>query len=196
MATDRERFLAALYTGPLLRGDCIVVLAGEDGEARAQTAAELFRQGAAPGLFVTGGLHTPPRRTGAEALAGVLLGAGIAPDRIITDTTAMHTGDQAKAAIDLAMDRGWKQLLLVASPYHLPRAFLTFVYRLHVAMQHDTIRIVPVPASNVRWFEAPEGLETERWELLDIELDKCHAYVNDVATFAAGLDYLRAWEAR
>lgn len=194
----REQFCAVLASGPLLQSDAIILLAGEDAEARAKTAAELFRQGAAPVIVVTGGVNNPPRQVHAESVAAMLLGLGVAPDRILLEPTAQHTREQAVATAAMAKAAPWKRIILVASPYHMPRAFLTFLRALEESELTETVRIVPCPTSHVAWFEAPPGVGMVRLGLLADEFAKCEDYATKghVATWRNGLAYLEHWEWR
>lgn len=192
MISDRERFCAVLASGPLMKADAIVVLTG-DGEARLPTAVELFRQGGAPGIVVTGGLNNPPHSLPASTLAVKLMGAGVAPDRIVIDNDSMHTQEQAQFLLKLCAEREWKRLLIVATSYHLPRAFLTILKALIDAGKAQEIRLIPAPAC-APWWEAPAGLETHRVDLLADEFQKIERYGEHVASFAQGLDYLAFWE--
>lgn len=197
MASDRERFLAMVFSGPLLQADAIIVLAGEDAAARAKTAVELFRSGAAPVVVVSGGRHDPPRHLSAEHIAPEFLGGGVAPDRIFFEKESQNTYQQAVNAIAIAKNQKWQRVLLVASPYHLPRAVLTFLTALDRAGLRDTLRLVPVPANNTMWSGQPTALEAmNRLDLLNVEIDKCDEYVADVATWADGIAYLLSWEGR
>ena len=195
MISDRERFCAVLAAGPLLQADAIIVLAGEDGVARAQTAIELFRAGAAPVIILAGDRHDPPRILSGAALSATVLGGGVAPDRIL-HAPAAHTQEQAKLIASLAEQKQWKRLLLVASPYHMPRAFLTFVRSLTLLGLHETLHLVPMPAAHGKWFQPPPGADQTRLALLGGEFEKCAQYVEHVATWAEGLDYLAYWEGR
>lgn len=188
--TDRERFFAVLFNGPLLTGDAIVVLAGEDADERGNTATELFRQGAAPVIVCSGALHDPPRRISGDELAALLMSRGVAPDRLLVEAGSQHTGEQARHVVEMARLNDWKRLLLVASPYHLPRATLTFIK----ALGDSVIRLVPVPASQLRWWESPPGMTTSRLDLLTTEAEKVEAYQADVATWAEGVAYFQRWE--
>lgn len=194
--TDRERFCLLLMTGPLLSADAILVLAGEDGIARTKTAVELYRAGAAPVIVLAGDRHEPPRILSGEALSATALGGGVAPDRIF-HAPAAHTHAQAALVAQLATERQWVRLLLVASPYHLPRAFLTFVRSFTTLGIHHTLRLVPAPSAHTPWFQPPPGAAPEtRLDLLAVEFAKCAQYVEHVATWAEGLDYLKYWEGR
>jgi len=192
--TPRDRFLAVLGAGPLLRGDAIVVLAGEDAEPRLAVAAELLRTGGAPRVVVTGGKHEPPRWLGAEALRVKLYALGVAPDRVLVESASQHTAEQARAVVALASEHGWARLLLVASAYHLPRAFLTFVRALHDYGGLIRVQLIPVPAAHTPWWGAPAGTTETRLALYERELAKIEAYADDVATYEDGLVYLEHWE--
>lgn len=201
MISDRERFCVVLASGPLLRGDAIVVLAGEDAEARGAVALELFRQGAAPVVVCSGGIQDPPRRLSGDAAGALLLARGLAPDRILIEPASQNTREQAVNVLALAIANEWHRLLLVASPYHLPRAFLTFLKAIQEAdglVPHacDTIQLVAVPASQMPWWGSPPGTSALRLDLLADEYEKIHRYREHVAGYAEGLAYLRYWEGK
>ena len=191
MISDRERFLAAVYTGPLLRADAIVVLCGEDAAERANAAAELFRQGAAERIICTGGLHDGVRCVDAEHVSGLLMGAhAISPDRITVEFASLNTHEQAEHVIEMAVTNEWKSLLLVASAYHLPRAVLTFIE----SIGGRDIRVVGVPAAQLSWFTPPPGMTQTRLELLGVDLAKVEEYAEHCATWTEGLDHLKRWD--
>lgn len=196
MLTDRERFLALLYTGPLLKADAIVVLAGEDAEPRCAVAAQLFTQGAAPVVYVTGGRNEPPRHLDATTCAGMLYGHGIAPDRVVIEPDAKHTRDQAVAIVAKAVAEGWKRLLVVASTYHVVRAYLTLLRALQEAGQDEAIRVLMVPASQSPWWGSPSGCHETRLALYSGEMAKCETYFEQghVASIGDGIDSLHLWE--
>jgi uncharacterized SAM-binding protein YcdF (DUF218 family) len=202
MISDRERFLAALLTGPLTKADAIVLLTG-DGETRVATAVGLFHAGAAPLIAVTGGVHAPPYCLKADAIAGTIYGKGIATDRVRIDVLAQNTRESAVNVIDTAVDERWLQILLVTSAYHLPRAMLTFIAELRARKLDETIRIVPVPCANQPWFvpvsiAPPIGIGLTRMALLADEFSKIDEYreFGHVASYRDGLKYLEHWEGK
>jgi uncharacterized SAM-binding protein YcdF (DUF218 family) len=192
MSTDREKFLMVLANGPLVRGDAIAVFLGEDAEERLAVAVELMASRGAPELFLSGGIEYPPRRRSAKAMTPKLLGKGVAPRAVYADNEAQNTHEQADNLVSHAKEKGWERIILVASPYHLPRAFLTVVKSLGEA--RNQIHIVPVAAAQTLWWTAPDGMEETRLDLLAVEFDKCAEHTEHVATWAEGLDYLKFWE--
>jgi uncharacterized SAM-binding protein YcdF (DUF218 family) len=195
MISARERFLAVVSTGPLLRADAVIVLTGEDGKARTEIGAQLMRQEGADYVVLSGGVDKPPRCLSAKTLEPVLMGMGVSPTRIILEPDSMNTREQAVNVTALAIEKGWKRLLLVASPYHSCRAFLTFLKAIEEAGKADEIQLVNVPASQLKWFGKPAGVDHSRADLFAGELGKIALYGEHVASYESGLKYLERWEA-
>lgn len=193
----RERFIAAVSSGPMYRGDAIVALSG-DGHARLDVAVHLMRQTAAPRVLVTGAVDNPPHSLTAEAAERYLINRGLDPNRIVRLDGGMNTREEAVGAIAIAAQEGWKRLLVVTSPHHQYRSFLTFVQALIDAGKQDEIHVLNVSATQLRWGHPPPGMSETRLDLLDGELAKIEEYAQKghVASYQAGLDYLLAWEGR
>ena len=192
MVSAREQFLAAVYTGPLLKADAIVVLSGEDAEQRAVAALEMFRQGAAPVIVCSGRRDSAPRWIGAERLAGLLMAKSVPPKVLIVEHGSQNTHEQARNVIEMAEANDWHRLCIVASAYHLPRAMLTFIK----AIGTRPIHVVAVPASQLTWWGSPPGMDVTRLELFNIEMAKVKEYGEHCATFAEGLAYIERFEGR
>jgi uncharacterized SAM-binding protein YcdF (DUF218 family) len=193
--TARETFCALLDHGPLLESDAVVVLCGEDAEPRLTMAAHLLASRGSPIVVLTGGKDEPPRWTGAERAFPVLMGHGIAHDRIRVDKDAMNTREQAVNVVAMAKAEEWRRILLVASAYHSYRALLTFVKALQEAGATDDVQIVSAPVSHTPWGKAPNGMTETRLDLLAGEFEKIEEYA-DVASYEDGITYLLAWEGK
>lgn len=194
--SPREEFIATLSTGPMLTADAIVVLCGEDCEPRLAVGAQLLRSGAARTILLSGGVDDGTRRIGAQKARGVIMGMGIAPDRVEVEAESQHTRDQAVNVVRIAVERGWKRLLLVASNYHQYRAYLTFVRALRETGQDEAIWIVNAPVGHTGWWQAPVGTEVLRRAFMAEEFDKIARYGDHVASYEEGLAYLKYWEGR
>lgn len=146
-----------------VHADAMVWLQG-NRYARGARTLELFLAGYAPTIVLTG---NDTRLDEAHADDGVhvtiadlrrwLCERGVPPSVIIADSTAMHTRDQAVHVLAMAQERRWTALLLVASPHHQSRAFLTFLKRAHEIGWDG--RIVNQPA-RIPWDAVPSG----RWK--------------------------------
>ena len=204
--TSREAFCAVLSNGPLIRGDAIVVLSG-DGNTRLEVGMEQLKQRAAHNVVVSGGVDAPPHSLTAHAMRAWLIENGLAPDRIIKESESQHTHEQAENVVAMAIEKEWTRLLLVASPYHQYRAYLTFLHVLIAQDKHDTIHLLSVPATQTKWWGTPDGLEfptdelewsAKRIDLLEREFEKIdeHRKKGHVAGYKEGLRYLEFWEGK
>lgn len=195
--TSREAFFALLVNQPLMRANAIVVLAGEDGEKRAAVCTGLLQQDAAPIVILSGGVEGAPRWIGARSLEPKLWAMGVAPQRIVLETVSQNTREQAVEIVNIAKRQiGWNRLLIVASPYHQYRAFLTILKRLQEEGLDRQMHMISVPATQTAWFESPDGVEMSRYELMAEEIRKIEVYsdLGHVATYDEAIEYLRFWE--
>ena len=116
---------------PLERADAIFVLAGTLVE-RPLEAADLFYAGYAPRIVVTRataeqatftveqrGVRVP---TEYDLTREVLLGLGV-PERVLIGPERIHdnTAEEADTLRRLAVQHGWKRVIVVTSKYHLRR---------------------------------------------------------------------------
>jgi uncharacterized SAM-binding protein YcdF (DUF218 family) len=106
--------------------DAIVVMgaAQYDGRPSPQLAArldhvvELWKQGLAPVVVVTGGKRTGDRFTEAEASARYLEARGVPASAILEENQAHNSYDSLVGVHDLLAARGLRSVLLVSDPYH------------------------------------------------------------------------------
>lgn len=185
-------FLAMCYSQPILKSDAVVVLCGEDAEARVATGVELIRAQIAPVLVLSGGVNTPPRCRSGAALVGEVLGLGLNPERVIVEHDSKNTREQAHNVLDIAVANQWTCLTLVASLYHLPRALLTFMRACDV--RQLTMHFRGMPCASTLWSEAPPGMQAPRATLLAGEFAKIETYTDDCATYSRGVTYLQRTE--
>jgi uncharacterized SAM-binding protein YcdF (DUF218 family) len=112
--------------------DAIVVLgaAQYDGRPSPQLAArldhvvELWPQGVAPLVVVTGGKQPADRYTEAEASAAYLFERGVPPEAIIQENEGRSTGESLRGAAEQLNARGLDTVLIVTDPYHALRSRL------------------------------------------------------------------------
>jgi uncharacterized SAM-binding protein YcdF (DUF218 family) len=109
--------------------DVIVVLgaAQYDGRpspvltARLSHAVELWRQGLAPRIAVTGGKQQGDRFTEAAAAARYLLDRGVPDGAIVREVQGRTSWQSLSAVAAIARPRGWRRVLLVSDGYHAKR---------------------------------------------------------------------------
>jgi uncharacterized SAM-binding protein YcdF (DUF218 family) len=194
MIDTATAFLVRVLRGQTAQGDAIIVPTG-DGTTRLGAAFQLVKMGYAPFVVISGGLDRPPYSLTADALARVLLGMGLAHDRVLLESESQNTREQAVNVIALAQSEQWSRLLLVANAYHLPRVFLTFLKAVQEAGLSDKVRLVPVVA-DAPWDECPAGREVSRYNLLSEEVLRIEEYaaLGHCASCEDGFAALGKWE--
>lgn len=113
------------------RADCIVVFAGGVGESgkagqgyeeRLQQAIELYKKGYAKYMiFFSGYMYVFKEPLIMKILAVSL---GVPEEAIILEDRAKNTYENVKFTKRILDDKGWDEILLVSSPYHMRRASL------------------------------------------------------------------------
>jgi uncharacterized SAM-binding protein YcdF (DUF218 family) len=123
--------------------DAVVVLGGmvDGGATRASgdveldvhaerllRAWELLRAGRARAVLLSGGVTFPQPGDVPEAdlLAARLARWGVPPAQIVTEAHSRNTRENAIESARIAAARGWRNLLVVTSAAHMPRAMACF----------------------------------------------------------------------
>ncbi len=139
------------------RADAIVVLGGatrpplpprplpevqEEGD-RLIYAAELYRQGAAPAVLVSGGRIAFLRGgddvdTEAADMAALLIRLGVPAEAIWQEARSQNTYENGLFSGEILAERGLKRIILVTSAYHMPRAAAIF--------EKQGLAVSPAPA--------------------------------------------------
>ena len=141
------------HTGPV---DAIVVMgaAQYDGRpspqlaARLDHVAELWPQGRAGLVVVTGGKRPGDRFTEAEASAAYLEERGVPASAIVLEDQGTTSYESLRGVADLLGDRGLDEVLIVTDPYHALRS------RLIAGEVGLDAHVSPTPTSVVRGGDA------------------------------------------
>ncbi len=182
-------FFALLKEQPLQKGDVIFVLQG-DGLNRAPYAVDLFMRGFAPLIVIVGNAND--RSYGSfpsDEVCAEMKRLGLSDAALLSEQVAPHTRAEAERAMQLARERRWIRLLIVTSPHHQYRAFLTFLKAMRDAGLELTLINAVAPLSLIE--ENPWG---RREDLLADEFAKIELYGNkgDVASYEEGITYLKS----
>ncbi len=152
----------------LRSADLIAVFAGTY-EDRAAHAAQLYRQGLAPRVLVTGELTSKVielfynrRVTGAELSAKVLIDAGVPKKAVIVIPKGTSTYEEGEAIKQFMEAHGYRSVIAVSSPYHMRRVRAT----LKRLLEQTKIQVQYSP-------EKGSGFEAENWwkrekDLIDV----------------------------
>lgn len=194
MITDREKILAIVDNDCLSNSDAIILLEG-DGFDRFRKAVSLYKQGKAPKIVFSGNITD--YSYGSFPFAEVLpqmLKEGVPEADIIHEDKSLNTREQAVEVVRMAMEQGWKKLILVASHEHQYRAYLTFLRE--VLDSKSGITLYNAPARNLGWF-VDKGWGT-RFERLEAEILRIEKYteLGHLAHAQEVIDYQKWKEAQ
>ena len=185
--TDREKIIALVDNDCLRVSDAIVLLEG-DGLNRYQKAVDLYNGKWADKIVFSGGITD--YEYGSFPFTDVLphiLETGVPHNAIVHENRSLNTRDQAVEVIKMALENGWKKLILVATHDHQYRAYLTF---LRVILDNcPTLLLYNAPVRNLRWFtETGWGI---RFDRLQNEFERIEKYsqMGHLATPKEVIDY-------
>jgi vancomycin permeability regulator SanA len=91
--------------------------------ARTQRAIELYQDGYAPHLLLSGGLgrYGPEE---AEVMRRLATAAGIPEEALILDKEAHSTWESIEKAREISQQEGWATVIIVSDPFHMQRSLL------------------------------------------------------------------------
>ena len=113
-----EKFLC-VDSGPKVSAEVIVVLGGGVHEQRAECAAKLFQQHAAPRILISGAGDDELNRL-------ILLKLGVPAGAIEVEGNSTTTRENAEFTLKLLRAEKVRSVILVTSWYHARRALKTF----------------------------------------------------------------------
>ena len=156
------RFL--VVQDPLDRADVIIVLSGGRRDERVRQAADLYHQGYAPLVLLSGGeemagISVP------EMLRRQALALGIPPDALLSEPDSTSTAQQARYLRPLLEPRGIRRAIVVTSSYHTRRTRRLF----REAFEGSGIEIRVYPVQRDVW--NPEGWWTREQDTETLVLE-------------------------
>lgn len=116
---------------PLQKADCIFALGSHDLRV-AERAADLYLQGWAPLLIVSGGFgritQSSWTETEADLFANIALQRGVPKENILIENRSTNTGENISLTRELLHEKGLdpQSFILVQKPYMERRAYATF----------------------------------------------------------------------
>ena len=136
---------------------------------RAHAAAQLYLEGWAPLILVTGGIvtKTSEGHIAAKGMYIILRGMGIPDEHILIENQSVDTHMNSTKSAEILNARQLKKILLVTHDYHLLRLSLTF--------EHLGFEIIPY-AANRSALKNP----TSWWQIFDWEnFNKLQTYAHE-----------------
>ncbi len=153
------------------KADAIVVVSGGDTKARTQAGIDLYKNGWADSLVLSGAAQDKTGPSNAAAMKQQALEAGIPESAIYIDEDAANTQQNAENTKSIFEANNMDDIILVTSGYHQRRASLEFDKR-----SGDTITIRNAPVLTDHdwgwyWWLTPRG-----WWLAGSEVVKVIAF--------------------
>lgn len=130
----------------LAKSDAIVAVSGGETNSRADEAIELYRDQWAPKIIFSGAALDPNGPSNAAAMKRRAVAAGVPAADILLDEVSTNTFENALAVREIIRAQSMKQIILVTSPYHQRRAFVTFRSKLGKG-----VKIINHSATDSRW---------------------------------------------
>lgn len=152
------------------KADAIVVVSGGDTQARTAAGIELYKNGWADALILSGAAFDKSGPSNAEAMRIQALQAGIPGSAISIDEAAESTSQNAANTKTIFDGKHFTDIILVTSGYHQRRASLEF----GKAADSVLVRNYPVTQDSDwgwYWWLTPKG-----WWLAGGELVKITAF--------------------
>ncbi|MEA3453073.1 MAG: YdcF family protein [Patescibacteria group bacterium] len=176
------------------KSDVIIWLQG-DRYDRGEKVLELFKSGFSKKIVVSGNnqLRKGSSHIFLTEMVEWLKKKGVKSTAIIVEDSSLNTKEQAKNVLNLTKEKKWKTLILVASLYHQPRVFLTFLKRSEeMELQIELIN----QSVNLDFLKIPDGRRRMGQDLFLEEVEKVKKYKDDLATVNEGIFYLTKHETR
>lgn len=138
------------------KADAIVVVSGGDTKARTQAGIDLFKNGWADALVLSGAAFDKSGPSNAAAMQEQAISAGVPRSAIFIDEEAINTKQNAENTQSIFKDNNFADVILVTSGYHQRRASLEFNKR----TDGIVIRNYPVVSDkdwSWAWWLTPRG---------------------------------------
>lgn len=110
----------------LKRADAIVAISGGETYTRTDEAIELYKKGLAPRIIFSGAALDPNSPSNAATMAGRAREAGVRASDILLEEASTNTRENAVDVAAIMQDKNINSIILVTSPYHQRRAYITF----------------------------------------------------------------------
>ena len=130
----------------LVKADVIVALGGDSLCNREKRAAELYRQGWANNVVVSGIKYAYGFHTG-EAARAYVINQGVPEEKISIIRDTLNTRAEAKVLYAMMQERGWNSAIIVTSAFHSRRA----TYTVEKTARDRTFYSSPVPTGYPEW---------------------------------------------
>ena len=154
-------------SGNCRTADAIVVISGGDTSSRTAEAIQLYRDGWAPRIIVSGAAADKSGSSNAEAMRQQAIDSGVPNSAILVEGQSETTKQNALEVATIIEQNDIQDIILVTSGYHMRRASLEF----SASVSGVTVRSHPVVSDKhwgKMWWITPWGWWISSSELVKI----------------------------
>lgn len=166
----------AIVDNDCLKPSDVIILLEGDGFYRYPKAVDLYKKGYGKKIVFSGAIIQ--KEYGSfpfEEVKPFLLDAGVPEECIIHEDKSLQTHQQAVEVVKMAVENGWKRLILVASHEHQYRAYLTFLRQ--VLDSKSEIILYNAPVRDLDWFvDSGWGIRFDRFKSEIERIEKYSAF--------------------
>ncbi|NOZ28271.1 MAG: YdcF family protein [Chloroflexi bacterium] len=155
---------------------------GPDLRSRTQHGVNLYREGWAPYLMLTGGF-TGDSASAAAVARRLALAWGVPDSHIRLAEGSLSTWEDAQVAASLMRRHGWRRAIVVSHPLHLYRTYRMF--------HREGVAVYPSPTPDV----AVSSMPWRRRAFLDLReaLALVWSYLPDPVRYSSWTAVLQGW---
>lgn len=128
--------------------DAIVVVSGGDNAARTEAGVDLYKKNYAD-LIIFSGAAQDQGTSNAQVMKNVAVEKGVLPEHIMIEELSKTTLENAKNVSEILNLNGIKSMILVTSPYHQRRTYMTFKH-----IMGDDVTILNYSSTDHSWRKA------------------------------------------
>ncbi|MBP7057188.1 YdcF family protein [Candidatus Gracilibacteria bacterium] len=152
----------------------LIFVFGAKTPARIEKAIELYHQGLAPTLMLSGGnpIYGQQAQSEAEQYADLAIKAGVRTTDIILETTSITIPDNVGTSLPQLKKANFplQKLILVNSPYSQRRGYSVFQkHTMNVSIERVNCTTAPTYARE-HWYKHAEGIKVVFNELVKLKL--------------------------
>lgn len=148
--------------------DAIVVISGGDTNARTDRAIQLYKDGWAPMVVVSGAAADKTGRSNAAAMRARAISKGVPVSAVIEEDRSETTQQNAEEVGGILAEEKFRDIILVTSGYHTRRALLEFKFH---SPKTTKVRTSPVK-KDLHWDSKTWWLSASGWRMAGSELGK------------------------
>jgi len=109
---------------------------------------------------------------GAEYMRDQAIQMGVPPEAVLIEKEALHTRENAEHVLRLLKEHQMQRIILVTTPFHQLRTYLTFAK----VLQPHGIRILNYYADSREWHSMTWFFSTENRKLVNSEMERIKKY--------------------